>query len=93
MLHSGSIALCSLRSHKIIRAGIRATLRAPVMKVSLDAHMVESIRISEVLADHPPFRRSVVAGSSFLIMLQIPFFMIKQSNDMISLIDGHDQRL
>ncbi|EPZ14928.1 hypothetical protein M622_17670 [Thauera terpenica 58Eu] len=25
--------------------------------------------------------------------LQIPFFMIKQSNDMISLIDGHDQRL
>jgi hypothetical protein len=26
-------------------------------------------------------------------ILQIPFFMIKQSNDMISLIDGHDQRL
>lgn len=26
-------------------------------------------------------------------LLQIPFFMIKQSNDMISLIDGHDQRL
>ena len=26
-------------------------------------------------------------------VLQIPFFMIKQSNDMISLIDGHDQRL
>jgi len=25
--------------------------------------------------------------------LQIPFFMIKQSNDMIALIDGHDQRL
>lgn len=25
--------------------------------------------------------------------VQIPFFMIKQSNDMISLIDGHDQRL
>mgnify|MGYP001289340621 CR=1 FL=1 len=25
--------------------------------------------------------------------MQIPFFMIKQSNDMISLIDGHDQRL
>ena len=27
------------------------------------------------------------------VELQIPFFMIKQSNDMISLIDGHDQRL
>ena len=26
-------------------------------------------------------------------LLQIPFFMIKQSNDMIALIDGHDQRL
>jgi len=25
-------------------------------------------------------------------VVQIPFFMIKQSNDMISLIDGHDQR-
>jgi len=25
--------------------------------------------------------------------VQIPFFMIKQSNDMIALIDGHDQRL
>lgn len=28
-----------------------------------------------------------------LAIMQIPFFMIKQSNDMISLIDGHDQRL
>lgn len=28
-----------------------------------------------------------------LFSVQIPFFMIKQSNDMISLIDGHDQRL
>lgn len=27
------------------------------------------------------------------LWMQIPFFMIKQSNDMISLIDGHDQRL
>lgn len=30
-------------------------------------------------------------GDAFRV--QIPFFMIKQSNDMISLIDGHDQRL
>jgi hypothetical protein len=38
---------------------------------------------------HAPASKSVGSPHS----LQIPFFMIKQSNDMISLIDGHDQRL
>lgn len=32
-------------------------------------------------------------GVMAYVKVQIPFFMIKQSNDMISLIDGHDQRL
>jgi len=34
-----------------------------------------------------------IHGITNEMVVQIPFFMIKQSNDMISLIDGHDQRL
>ena len=39
------------------------------------------------------FRGCFRSSGEFFAKLQIPFFMIKQSNDMIALIDGHDQRL
>lgn len=51
--------------------------------------------LASAFSSHRILQSSGDIGAIFahLEKLQIPFFMIKQSNDMISLIDGHDQRL
>lgn len=68
VFHTGSVALCSLRSHGAAfepEQERRIALRARSGDEGFpDAHMVESIRTSVVLADCPASRQSVVAVPS-----------------------------